>query len=62
MHAEVFISQSTGTPIRVGCRCGLSSDHAPLASTFRPVAERSLQKAIESDAVRVEQPQRASVS
>lgn len=32
MHAEVFVSQLSGTPIRVACRCDRRDDHPPLTA------------------------------
>jgi hypothetical protein len=29
VHAEIFISQLSGQPIRVGCLCGERHDHEP---------------------------------
>ncbi|ERK69216.1 hypothetical protein N136_04463 [Leifsonia aquatica ATCC 14665] len=36
MHAEIFTSQLSGEPIRVGCLCGERHDHEPrLGSSCR---------------------------
>ncbi|WP_290472925.1 hypothetical protein [Leifsonia sp. 71-9] len=35
MHAEIFISQLSGQPIRVGCLCGERHDHEPRIAVHR---------------------------
>ncbi|GIT80729.1 hypothetical protein LLS1_23980 [Leifsonia sp. LS1] len=40
MHAEVFVSQVSGAPIRVACRCGRRKDHPPLTALLRRNEDR----------------------
>lgn len=52
MHAEIFVSQRSGTPIRVGCLCGLPGDHEPLPGTARRAGERSTETTLSRDTTR----------
>ncbi len=59
MHAEIFVSQQSGTPIRVGCLCGLPGDHEPLPGTARRLVDRPVETTLSRDTTHPDTRRRA---
>ncbi|MFF2050183.1 hypothetical protein ACFVU2_01160 [Leifsonia sp. NPDC058194] len=46
VHAEVYISQLSGEPIRVGCLCDGRGDHGPLVAAFQLIDDPAAASAV----------------